>query len=45
MSHVLAVAAGFNPAVIGDEEIQYQTATLLDVVDGLYHYELAGVTP
>lgn len=37
------VAAGFNCAVIGDEEIQYQTATLLDVVDDLYHYELTGV--
>lgn len=37
------VAAGFNCAVIGDEEIQYQTATLLDVVDNLYHYELTGV--
>lgn len=37
------LAAGFNTAVIGDEEIQYQTATLLDVVDGLYHYELTGI--
>lgn len=37
------VAAGFNCAVIGDEEIQYETATLLDVVDNLYHYELTGV--
>lgn len=38
------IAAGFNCAVIGDEEIQYQTATLLDVVDNLYHYQLSNVT-
>lgn len=38
------IAAGFNTAVLGDEEIQYQTATLLDVVDNLYHYQLSNVT-
>lgn len=37
------VAAGFNCAVIGDEEIQYQTATLLGMVDGQYHYQLDDV--
>lgn len=38
------IAAGYNRAVIGDEEIQFQTATLLGMVDGLYHYNLTDIT-
>lgn len=34
------VTAGYNRAVIGDEEIQFRTATLLGMVDGQYHYLL-----
>lgn len=38
------IAAGLNRAVIGDEEIQFQTATLLGMVDDQYHYGLTGIT-
>ena len=34
------ITAGYNRAVIGDEEVQYSTATLIDMVDGKYHYLL-----
>lgn len=34
------ITLGYNRAVIGDEEIQYRTATLIDMVDGQYHYAL-----
>lgn len=37
------LAAGFNTAALGDEEVQYETATLLDMVDGMYHYSLTGL--
>lgn len=37
------LAAGFNRAIIGDEEVQYETATLLGMVDELYHYNLTGL--
>lgn len=37
------LAAGFNRAVIGDEEIQFLTATLLGMVGDLYHYNLTGI--
>lgn len=36
------IAAGENRAFIGDEEIQYQTATLVGMVDGMYHYTVSG---
>jgi len=37
------LAAGYKRAVIGDEEVQYLTATLLGMVDGKYHYSLTGL--
>lgn len=37
------LAAGFNTACLGDEEVQYETATLLGMVDGMYHYSLTGL--
>jgi len=37
------LAAGFNTAALGDEEVQYETATLLGMVDGMYHYSLTGL--
>lgn len=37
------IAAGYNRAVIGDEEIQYQTATLLGMFEGQYRYNLTGL--
>lgn len=38
------VTAGYNRAVIGDEEIRYRTATLIDMVDGQYHYLLENIS-
>lgn len=35
------LAAGRNRAVLGDEEVQYESATLLGMVDGKYHYLLS----
>ena len=37
------LAVGYKRAVIGDEEVQYLTATLLGMVDGKYHYSLTGL--
>lgn len=37
------LAAGFNTTALGDEEVQYETATLLGMVDGMYHYSLTGL--
>lgn len=37
------IAAGYGRYVIGDEEIQAQTATLLGMVDGMYHYNMTGL--
>lgn len=37
------LAAGYNRAVIGDEEVQYKTATLLGMVGDLYHYAVSGI--
>ena len=37
------IAAGENRAFVGDEEIQYQTAMLVGMVGGMYHYTLSGV--
>lgn len=38
-----AIAAGQNRAVIGAEEVQYQTVTLLGMSGGMYHYNLSGI--
>lgn len=37
------IASGYNRAFMGDEEVQYQTATFLGMVDGMYHYNLTGM--
>ena len=37
------IAAGENRAFVGDEEIQYQTAMLVGMAGGMYHYTLSGV--
>lgn len=34
---------GQNRGILGDEEVQWETATLLGMVDGLYHYNLTGL--
>ena len=38
------IAAGYNRFCMGDEEVQVQTATLLGMVDGKYHYALSAMT-
>lgn len=40
---VAQINAGYNRAVIGDEEVQYRTATLIGMVDGQYHYALSNL--
>lgn len=38
-----AITAGQNRAIIGQEEVQYQTATLIGMSGDLYHYGLSGI--
>lgn len=37
------IAAGYNRFVLGDEEVQVQTATLIGMVGAQYHYNLTGL--